>query len=358
MSDFFQSPARCAAPIEHGGPDFAELRVLGLDPARILDFSVCVNPFGPSALVLEAIKCAPMNHYPDPDSTALRALLAEKYALRPQEILVGNGVSELIWLAALAFIKPRKRVLILGPTYGEYARSVQVCGGQILSRNARSEERFAPALAEIERALEDAHLVFLCNPNNPTGAVYPPEVVASWATRHPHTLFVVDEAYQAFVPGLPSLMTTHADNVLVLRSLTKDHALAGLRIGYAVGSDNVVQALTGVRPPWSVNALAQAAADAALRDDKHLNESLAMLASAKNAFVQELLKLGMDVTPSAAHFFLVRVGNGAHFREKLLRQDILVRDAASFGLPELVRLATLRPEENRQLLKALSSVAT
>lgn len=346
MNEFFQARARQAAPIEHGGPDLAELRGLGIDPARLIDFSVCTNPFGPSPRVHEAIAHAAVDRYPDPESSALRTALAEKYSLRPEEILVGNGVSELIWLTALAFIRPRARVLVLGPTYGEYARAVRLCGGEVRTCNAQARDYFAPSSEEIECQLAQAGVVFLCNPNNPTGAVCAPEVVVSWARRHPQTLFVVDEAYQAFVPDLSSLVGARVENLLVLRSMTKDYALTGLRIGYAVGSASVVKGLADVRPPWSVNAVAQAAAEAALGDERHLIESLAKLEAAKEVFVQRLRNLGMDVFPSAAHFFLVRVGNGPCFREKLLKRGILVRNAASFGLPDFVRLATRRPEHN------------
>ena len=154
-------------------------------------------------------------------------------------------------------------------------------------------------------------MVFLCNPNNPTGTIYPPEVVLSWVRRRPHTLFVVDEAYQRFAPGLESLVSAREENLLVLRSLTKDYALAGLRLGYAAGSEAVIAALSQARPPWSVNALAQAAGVAALGDERHLTESLAKLVQAKEALARRLAELGLDIWPSAAHFFLVRVRNGA-----------------------------------------------
>ena len=155
--------------------------------------------------------------------------------------------------------------------------------------------------------------------------------MASWARRHPHTLFVVDEAYQAFVPGLDSLLSVRAGNLLILRSMTKDYALAGLRIGYAVDSDDVIAALLRVRPPWSVNSMAQAAALAALRDEAHLAQSLRNLHRAKQDFVAALAERGLEVLPSATHYFLVRVKEAAAFRLNLLHRGIHVHAATSVG---------------------------
>ena len=196
--------------------------------------------------------------------------------------------------------------------------------------------------------------MFLCNPNNPTGAVLPSEAVAAWARSHPETLFVVDEAYLPFSPHVGSVLEIAADNVLVLRSMTKDHGLAGLRLGYAVGSPTLVEALRRVQPPWSVNALAQAAGVAALRDPVYYERSMNRLAAAKESLCAGLTSLGLPPLPSAAPFFLVRVGDGAAFRRALVPHGILVRDCASFGLPAHVRLCPRRPEENERLLAVIA----
>jgi histidinol-phosphate aminotransferase len=169
-------------------------------------------------------------------------------------------------------------------------------------------------------------------------------------------LFVVDEAYLAFAPGLASVVGHHRDNLLVLRSLTKDYALAGLRLGYAIGSAPMIETLARVRPPWSVNAFAQAAGVAALNDGDHLRQSLTVLQQAKAELLTGLSSLGLAPVPSAAPFFLLPVGNGAFFRRALLRQRIVVRDAASFGLPGYVRISTRTPEQNERLLQAIRDV--
>jgi histidinol-phosphate aminotransferase len=346
-------------PIEHGGPDLEELSRLVLDRAQILDFSVCTNPFGPSPHVAQSLAQVRLDEYPDREARGLRDALAEIHSVDTRHILAGNGVSELIWLTAMAFVRPEDRVLVIGPTYGEYARSALLQGGVVSTWTAREETHFAIVPREIETELDHCRprLVFLCNPNNPTGTAIPPRVISTWTKLHPRTLFVVDEAYQSFAPGLPSLIPDRAGNLLILRSMTKDYALAGLRLGYAVGAEDVIAALRQVQPPWSVSAMAQAAGVAALGDEHHLAQSLEDLARAKRDLVKSLTELGLAVWPSAAHFFLARVGDGAAFRQTLLQRGMLVRDAASFGLPAFVRLGTRRAEENARLLSALREVS-
>lgn len=336
----------------HGAVGLAELRDLGLSPRDVLDFSANVNPYGPSPTVRAAVARVPLGAYPDRDCLELTAALADFEGVLPQRLLPGNGASELIWLAALAFVRPGDRVLILGPTFCEYARAAHLLGGCITECRTREADDFAPPREEVVGHLEALHprLVFLCNPNNPTGAALPPETIAGWARQHPRSLFVVDESYLPFAPGLGSARTDSRENVLVLRSMTKDFGLAGLRLGYAVGDERAIGLLRRVQPPWSVNAPAQAAGVAALRDAPHRQRSLNRIAQAKQDLTAGLARLGLAAVPSSAHFFLVRVGDGAAFRARLLRRGIAVRDGASFGLPGHVRIAARRPEENERLL--------
>jgi L-threonine-O-3-phosphate decarboxylase len=342
----------------HGAPDHAELRRLGLRPAEVLDFSSNINAYGPSPAVRDAIARTPLDRYPDDEALALRAALAEHLGVSPQCILVGNGSSELIWLTSLAFLRPDDRVLVLGPTFAEYTRMAALMGARTTIQLAQEKIGFVLSPSEIRDVLDSRppRLVFLCNPNNPTGTVLEADVITNWIFSHPRTLFIVDESYLAFVPGLGSAVDAKQDNVLVLRSMTKDYALAGLRLGYAAGAEKLIAALVRVRPPWSVNAVAQTAGLAALRDQHHLCRSLELLAAAKAELMTALTELGIQVLPSAAPFFLVRVGNAAAVRRALLHKGILVRDCDSFGLPEFIRICTRRPEENARLVAALGEV--
>jgi L-threonine-O-3-phosphate decarboxylase len=343
-------------PAQHGALDFAELERLGLKPDDILDFSVNSNPYGPAPGVRQALVGIPLERYPDREALALRRALAQRSGVGVEHILAGNGAAELLWLVALAFLGPQDRVLIVGPTFGEYERVAALAGANVTVWNARPEQDFAPEPGQVANVVRrlSPRLVFICNPNNPTGRVLPAEQIGAWAKAQPEILFVVDEAYLAFAPGLQSALSIGQDNILVLRSMTKDYALAGLRLGYAVGHRRAIAALERVRPAWNVNALAQAAGLAALADEAHLQASLAALKPAKEALLTGLKRLGLAPLPSAVHFFIMQVSDGQAFREALLRRGILVRDCASFGLPAYVRVATRRPEENARLLAAIA----
>jgi histidinol-phosphate aminotransferase len=269
--------------------------------------------------------------------------------------MAGNGSVELLWLTALAFVRPGDAVLIVGPTFGEYARAAVLMGAQAHCWTARPEGGFKVNPEEVMQTLQRLRprLVFVCNPNNPTGTLLAVEAIAAWANALPRTLFVMDEAYLPFAAGAPSILTMPAANILVLRSMTKAHALAGMRLGFAIGHPVIIHALATVCPPWNVNALAQAAGLAALADQTHLTQSLAQLAHAKTVLVQSLQALDLALVPSATHFFLIKVKDATILRRALLQHGILVRDCASFGLPEYIRVATRRPEENARLLAAL-----
>jgi histidinol-phosphate aminotransferase len=346
------------ADVVHGALDFAELEHLGLAPEDVLDFSVNGNAYGPSPRVWEAMARVPVDRYPDREALSLRRALSGHLDIAPERIMVGNGSMELVWLAALAFLRPGDTVLILDPTFGEYQRVARLMGARLHTCTAQPEAVFRLDPNAILEALQQLNprLAFVCNPNNPTGTYVPVEVLATWVAAAPHTLFVIDEAYLTFAAGAPSVLALQADNVLVLRSMTKAYALAGLRLGYAVGQPDVLGVLRRVRPPWSVNALAQAAGVAALTDVAYLECSLAQLQQAKQRLVQDLHSLGLVPVPSATHFFLLKVGNAAACRQALLQRGIVVRDCTSFGLPAYIRIATRLPEENTRLLTALAEV--
>ncbi len=350
---------RIATEAVHGGPDFAELARLGLDPATILDFSTNVNPFHrPSARLREVLAGVPPHLHPDPRALELRQALADLLGIGPEKILAGNGSGELIWLTALAFLRVGDRALIVGPTYDEYARAVQLMGAVPHHCLGRAEEGYHVAPGDVARALADVwpRVVFVCNPNNPTGQSHPLGAVRAWSEARRDALFVVDESYWEFGPREGTAIDLGADNVLVLRSMTKAHGLAGLRLGFGVGHAAVVEAMRRAAPPWSVNAPAQAAGVVVMAERERLAQSLSELARAKPSLVDGLASLGRAPLPSATHFFLVRVGDGAATREALLRRGILVRDCASFGLPEFIRLSTQTQDANARLLATIKEI--
>ncbi len=342
-------------PSVHGGFDYAELGRLGLGPDDVLDFSVNSNPFGPPPGVREVWAHVALDRYPDRACLALRAALTERNACPMAQVWVGNGTSELIWLLGLAYLRPGDSVVVVGPTYGEYAVAGKLMQARVETFAARQEDGFRPTVGALEPVLRDARprLTFLCNPNNPTGVYLQRATVETLVAANPDGLLVLDEAYAAFVAdrwdATPLLET---GRVAVLRSMTKDYALAGLRLGYLLACAGIVEAVRRVQPPWSVNAVAQAAGLAALRSGTYRQDTLAETRQAALELRQALLVLGLRVRPSDTHFSLVQVGDASRTRADLLRRGILVRDCTSFGLPAFVRVATRRPGENRRLIAA------
>ena len=301
----------------------------------------------------------PLDRYPDREALALRQALASQLGVAPAQILMGNGGAELLWLISFTFLERADRVLVIGPTFGEYSRVAALMGAKVDCWMAQPAENFTFDPVGIAQQLQRLRpeLVFLCNPNNPTGQYLPAEVIAGWAKVNAHTLFVVDEAYLAFVAGARSSLSLSLDNVVVLRSMTKDYALAGLRLGYVVSSNQaLIAAITQARPAWNVNALAQAAGLAALSDGTYLQRGLAELGQASRLLTAGLAALGLIALPSTTHYFLLAVGDGRLFRQGLLKQGLLVRDCTSFGLPEYVRIASRRPAENERLLVAIRAL--
>lgn len=346
-------------PAVHGGPSCRELEELGLPAEKVLDFSVCLNPFGPPPGIRKAIAEAEIGVYPDTGASELRAALARKLGVGSANLIIGSGSTELIRLAAAAYFGPGDGVLIPQPTYGEYETATALVNATLLKPVARAEARFR---FDIKLILEliGRHRprgIFLGNPNNPTGAYLSREVVIEILDAAREALVILDEAYLAFTErAWASLDLIGRGNLLVLRSMTKDYALAGLRLGYAVASEAVIAALEKVKPPWSVSSLAQKAGIFVLGQEGYLASCGDRIRQAKEFLTGELAALGFEVLPSSTNFFLVRVGGATEFRRKLLEKGFLVRDGTSFGLPQYVRLAPRRLPECRALLRAIREI--
>jgi histidinol-phosphate aminotransferase len=199
--------------------------------------------------------------------------------------------------------------------------------------------------------------LFLCNPNNPTGRYLPEQDVTHIVKAAGDTLVVLDEAYIAFTENTwSSINLLQHDNVIILRSMTKDYALAGLRLGYALAALPVISVLKQVRPPWNVNAVAQQAGVQVLHHDDYLTECGKLIAEARDFLIEELNGLGLTTVPSQTNFFLVKVGNAAGIRKSLLNKGFLVRDCTSFGLPDYIRLAPRTMPECQSLISAIKEL--
>ena len=240
----------------HGTLELAELTRFGFDPHSIIDFSANVNPFGPSPNVRTALEHITLNQYPDRQSLLFRREIGRKLRVEEDQVMTGNGTGELLSMIAQAFIRSGDNVLIVGPTYAEYARSAALMGAICRNWDLSREGEFAASIPSLQKTLRELkpRVLYLCNPNNPTGSFVQPHLVDNLSTQFEETLFVVDEAFIEFIRDEPTLACTGRPNVAVLRSMTKAYGLAGLRLGYLVGAPVLVRSLCRVRVPWSVNA--------------------------------------------------------------------------------------------------------
>ncbi|MDP2729029.1 MAG: histidinol-phosphate transaminase [Dehalococcoidales bacterium] len=328
-------------PSPHGGLNQAELKAMGLTPEEVLDFSVCANPFPPPPEVNKALESVSVNRHPDSESTEFRECLSRKLGVSPDNILAGSGATELIRLIALAYFGAGDSVLVPEPTFGEYKVACRIAGAEAVSQWSE-ENSFNIKIAETVEQIKQNQPrgVFICNPNNPTGHYLSGQEIEAVLDACEDTLLVLDEAYISFVEeSWSSLDLTERANLVIVRSMTKDYALAGLRLGYAVADKEIIRTLRRVCPPWNVNTVAQKAGIAALNDTDYLEQCNREIKKAKHFLVDELKRLGFSLLPSETNFFLVKVTSAKDFRTTLLKQGILVRDCTSFGLPDYVRIA-------------------
>ena len=336
-------------PVTHGSVAADELAELGLHPSDVLDFSVNTNPLGPAPTVLEAISHTNWTRYPGDDETPLRTGLATAAGIPLDYVALGNGSSELVWLICLAVLRRslRDTVAVVGPTFGEYARAARVMAADVVE---------VRSLTDVPTS---ARLAFVCNPNNPTGTFLDAAVIDRVVRTHPDTVIVLDEAYATFVTHRwPSEQLLKYPNVVLLRSLTKDHALPGLRLGYLLAQPDLAHAIEAVRPPWSVNAGALRAGLATLRPAarQHVDRARAVVATSRGVLTDGLAQLGYPVEPSHANFLIADVANARAFRRALLPHRLVVRDCTSFGLVRHVRIACKLPDECARLLDTVAGL--
>jgi histidinol-phosphate/aromatic aminotransferase/cobyric acid decarboxylase-like protein len=349
-----------AEPVRHGGLLDSELAALGLQPAQILDLSVNVNPYGPSPAVATAVRTAALARYPDPTGRAAREALAARLGCAPEAIALGNGAAELLWTLARILVPAGASAVAVEPTFSELAAAVVAGGGRLLPWRAAEATGFAVDLAAVGALLRSSgsRTLYLCNPGNPTGVALAAAEVAAFASAHPDVTILLDQAFLSLSERAAELSAQLPDNVVAIRSLTKDHALPGVRIGYAVAAPALIARLEAARPPWTTSAAAQAAAAAAAGPEAvaHVEACRRRLLADRDLLAAALRRVGLAPLPSATLFLLVRIPDAAALRRRLLeRHRILVRDCASFGLPDHVRICARPAPDIERLVAALAA---
>jgi histidinol-phosphate aminotransferase len=347
---------RSLIPYEPGKPIEEVEREYGISGS--LKLASNENPLGPSPRALAVLRerLPELHLYPDGDCFYLKRALAQKLGVQPDRLIFGNGSNEIIELAARTFMRAGDEAVMAEQAFVVYELIVQAVGGK---RKTVPLKNFTHDLAAIADAVTpQTRLVFLANPNNPTGTIYRRREWQAFLERiSPDVLVIVDEAYFEYVEeaDYPNSLDYHARHpaILTLRTFSKLYGLAGLRIGYGIGAKGVIALMQRVRQPFNVNAPAQWAALAALDDTEHVQRSLGVNQQGVKYLQTEFARLGLSYVPSQANFILVRVGNGPEVFQRLLQQGVIVRPMVGYKFPEHVRVTVGTMAQNQKLIGAL-----
>jgi len=354
-------PAVLRQPVyEPGKPIEAVARELGLDPATIVKLASNENPLGPSPRAVAAARQALEQGqlYPDGGCFALRQKLAERHGLGPDQYVPGNGSNEIIELLGHVFLGPDDEVVMGVPAFVIYKLMALLFGAKAIEVPMREFQHDLPAMA---RAITPrTKLVFVGSPNNPTGASNSAADLLAFARGLPdHVVLALDEAYAEYDEQAPDLRPLIAEGrkVIGLRTFSKIHGLAALRVGYGYGSREMAALLNRVRQPFNVNAIAQAAAVAALDDREFLERCLRENRAGRARLAAGARALGLECAPSAANFLLVKVGDGPRWFAALQRRGLIVRPLQPYGLPEWLRITVGTAAQNERLLAEMAVLA-
>ncbi len=348
---------------EPGKPIQEVARELGFDDiADIIKVASNENELGPSPLAIEAMEEAipTMHRYPDGGTFYLRRKLAEKLGVEPDQLLFGCGSNELIVFLCHVFLDQGTNLVMGAEAFAVYFLAAAMYQGEVV--RVPMPEHVHDLDAMLAAITPETRLVAVCNPNNPTGTMVSPAALDAFIEKLPeHVVAIIDEAYFEVMPDdmKPDVLKhirAGRENVIVLRTFSKAHGLAGLRIGYGIGHPDLIGLLNKVRQPFNVNAMAQAAAMAALDDVTHLVETREMVVQGLEFFERKLPKLGIEVVPSGANFILCKTGNGREVFEALQKKKVIVRPMDPYGLPEFIRITIGTPEQNQIMLDALMEV--
>src|SRR6266478_2211600 len=346
---------------EAGKPIEETARELGIDPGAVIKLASNENPLGPSPKAIQAMHAAleSAHLYPDGSGFYLCKAIAAKLGLSPENITLGNGSNEALEFLGHAFLDAMRRDEVIASQYAfiVYKLIATSFGARMIEVPSPDYQQDLETM--LEAVTPRTRLIFIPNPNNPTGTLISQRAIDSFVSRVPEQVIVVfDEAYFEFLNDPPDTLrfVREGRNVIVLRTFSKIHGLAGLRIGYAIARPVVIDVLHRTRQPFNVNSIAQSGALAALEDDAHLRETKRVIDEGRAYLQDQLAELKIPFVPGVANFVMANVGYACAVFEKLLRQKIIVRPLKGYGLPEWVRISVGTMEQNRELIAALKHV--
>ncbi len=330
----------------HGGV----AALLGSIPNDTLDLSVNLNPYGPDPELVSILKASSWREYPDPHCQEIRKAWAQKRSWDPECLLFGNGANELLWAAARALLKAGDSFTCIEPVYSEFHRAAATVGARAHPLLSSPESSFRITWAQLSRHIKEGNtrVVYLCNPQSPTGGYHEPEEIEAWIKTHPEVTLILDESFLSLSPHFHKAKASYPNNVLRIVSLTKDHALAGLRLGYCYGSWNIVAAMRAQIPGWSVSALAQVAALHCAQNDAFLDSSRSKIAADKQLFEAALRERHLNPLPTASIYLMLAVPEAQQRAARLWKNHrVLVRSCSSYAYPDWWRLA-IRPAAEQE----------
>jgi histidinol-phosphate aminotransferase len=358
VCDLAPAYVRAIAPYQPGKPISELAREMGLEEAGIIKLASNENPLGVSPLAQRAIQSvlADLARYPDGNGFELKRALARRYRVEQERIVLGNGSNDVLELSARAFLTPGLEAIYSQHAFAVYPLVVQAIGAKGIEVPAKN---FGHDLAAMRRAITpETRVVFIANPNNPTGTMVSAAELEAFLSGLPKGIVVVlDEAYNEYLPDELKADSfgwlRRFPNLIVTRTFSKVYGLAGLRVGCAFADPGVADLMNRVRQPFNVNSLSLAAAAAALGDHEFVRRSFELNRSGMKQITDGLKKLGIDFIPSFGNFVSFRVGEAAAVFQRLLKMGVIVRPIASYGMPQHLRVTIGLESENARFLAAL-----
>ncbi|HSD38338.1 MAG TPA: histidinol-phosphate transaminase [Rhodocyclaceae bacterium] len=351
---------RAISPYVPGKPISELAREMGLNEAHILKLASNENPLGISPKAQTAVTAAigELARYPDGNGFALKQALSRRLGVGHESFVLGNGSNDVLELISRAFLTPGQSGVYSQYAFAVYPLAIQSIGARCIEVPARNYGHDLAAMADA--IAPDTRVVFLANPNNPTGTFHSGEAIESFLKLVPQDVIVVlDEAYNEYMSpeqrydAVPWLQ--RYPNLVLSRTFSKIYGLAGLRIGYAAAHPDIADMMNRVRAPFNANSLALAAAEAALGDDEFLQRSYETNRTGMAQIIKGLDALGLQHIPSAGNFIAFKVGDGAGVNLRLLKQGVIVRPIAGYGMPEWLRVTISTEAENARFLEALAA---